>query len=290
MNSKDRIMKYGILVCTGLAFGALLFLLGYICAEGLPLFSLISPKEFLLNTTWQPLDEPPSYGILYMILSSFYVSVLAIIIAVPLGIGCAIFTTFCLPPKPRQLLLSAIDMLAGVPSVIFGFMGLVLIVKFFEQHFSMATGECVLAGAIVLAIMILPFITTTCGESMVAAKEKYYSASANLGVNNWYAVRKIILPQTALSFFVSLILAFSRAMGETMAVMMVMGNSRMLPTFFGKGETIPALIALEMGSAEYNSPHFYALNAAAMVLLIMLLLCNLIFYSLKRSLGKEYSS
>jgi phosphate transport system permease protein len=180
-------------------------------------------------------------------------------------------------------------MLAGVPSVIFGFIGLAVLVKAFEKYGNMSSGECVLAGAILLTLMILPFIVTNCTESMVRGRSLYEEASLNLGVDRWYTIHKIILPYAARAICASLILAFSRAMGETMAVMMVMGNSHVMPHLLGKGETIPALIALEMGSAEYGSAHYHALYAAGTVLLVILVICNLLFYMLQRYLRKDGS-
>lgn len=284
---RDNILEYIMKTFMAATVLLLLFLLVYICVEGVLVFNDISVSQFLFSPRWYPLDTPGEFGILTMILSSFYVSVLAVILAVPLGVGCAVYCCFCLTEHVRNLFLSFIDMLAGVPSVIFGFIGLVVLVKAFEQYGHMSSGECILAGAIVLAIMILPFIITNCTESMERGRELYEEASLNLGVDRWYTIYHIILPHAARSICVSLILAFSRAMGETMAVMMVMGNSKVMPHLLGKGETIPALIALEMGSAEYGSPHYHALYAAAMILLVILVFCNMLFYALRRYLRKE---
>jgi phosphate transport system permease protein len=270
-------------------FFLMLFLLGYICVEGIAVFDSTNVQQFLLSPSWYPLDTPGRFGILTMILSSFYVSALAVLFAIPIGVGCAVYCCFCLAPSIRDIFLSFIDMLAGVPSVIFGFIGLAVLVKAFEQYGGMSSGECILAGAILLTLMILPFIVTNCTDSMIQGRNLYEEASLNLGVDRWYTIYKIILPYTARAICASLILAFSRAMGETMAVMMVMGNSHVMPHLLGKGETIPALIALEMGSAEYGSAHYHALYASGMVLLVILVICNLLFYMLQRYLRKDGS-
>ncbi len=264
----------------------LLFLMVYMVAEGLPIFDTVSPGEFILGREWSPVGTAGEFGILAMILGSVYVSVLAIAMALPVGIGCSVCVCFCIPERTGRLVLSFIDMLAGVPSVIFGFVGLMVLVRFFERTLRMPSGECILAGAVLLALMILPFIITNCTESLAAAKARYEGVSLNLGVSTWYTVRCLILPQALRAIGVSLILAFSRAMGETMAVMMVMGNAPVMPELLHKGETIPALIALEMGSAAYDSPHYHALYAAGLVLLVLLVLCNIVFYMLKRHFMK----
>lgn len=264
------------------------FLIIYISAEGVGLFTSISPWDFLMSADWHPLEQPGHFGILTMLLGSLYGSAIALLLGFPLGIGCAVFVCFCLPERPRRWLLAFIDMLAGIPSVIFGFIGLMILVHGMERFMLVSSGECVLSAGILLAIMILPFIVTNCSESMEYSRQLYEDASSDLGVDKWYMLWKIILPVSVPAFSVSLILAFSRAMGETMAVMMVMGNSKLLPSLLGKGETIPSLIALEMGSAEYGSLHYQALYASGMVLILVLILCNLAFFCFRHRFRKDH--
>lgn len=281
MKNKDKIIEGLINIFTFITSILVFFLIVFIVKEGVPLFKSISLNEFLFNTNWNPVGNNKEFGILTMILGSLYISFLALIFALPLGIGCSIFICFCIRKKTGKVILSFIDMVAGIPSVIFGFIGLLVIVKIFEKGFNMSSGECVLAGALLLSIMILPFIITNCTESLFNGKKLYEASSLNLGVCTWYTLRKIILPYSTKAIGVSLILAFSRAMGETMAVMMVIGNSPVIPRLFNKAETIPSLIALEMGSVEYGSLHYHALYAAGLVLLLMLFICNILFYLLK---------
>lgn len=269
---------------------SLLFLLLYIVVNGVDFFGSIPFWQFIAGRIWQPLSEVGQFGIFPMLLGSFYVSILAIIFSFPLGVGCALFTSISLPHEGGRIFLSFLEILAGIPSVLFGFIGLMVLVKVFEKYGRLASGECVLAAALLLSIMILPFIVTNCVESMEESCSLYEGVSLDLGVSKWYTAAHLILPQSFRAFSVSLILAFSRAMGETMAVMMVMGNAPIMPTLLGKGESIPALIALEMGSAEYGSRHYQALYAAGLVLLVALFLCNLLFYILRQRQRKEQSS
>ncbi|MDF2950070.1 MAG: pstC, partial [Sedimentibacter sp.] len=211
-----------------------------------------------------------------------YVSFLSIFIATPLGVGCAFFLSFHFNKIYSKIILSFIDMIAGVPSVIFGFVGLIILVKLLENNLNMVTGESVLAGGILLAVMLLPYIVTGCTETFEKGKTKYYAASQSLGVSKWYTMRKVILPFAANSIFVNMLLAFSRAVGETMAVMMVTGNSPILPRLLGRAETIPSLIALEMGTATYKSIHYSALYAAGLILIAIILIIQLIAHKINK--------
>src|SRR5699024_9983822 len=138
---------------------------------------------------------------------------------------------------------SIIDILAGVPSVVYGFIGLLVLVKFFEIRYSFPSGESVLAGGILLSIMMLPFVISTCEESMKRIYETYLPSSNAIGVSKSYMIRKLILPNSKRSILASAVLALGRGMGETMAVMMVIGNSPIMPKLLGRAQTIPSLIA-----------------------------------------------
>jgi len=187
-----------------------------------------------------------------------------------------------------KLILAFIDLLAGVPSVIFGFLGLVVIVGNFERIFNMSAGESILAASVLLSIMLLPFIISAYSESIERAKDKYGAAAMALGTPEEYSALKIIIPITKRSAAAAITAAFGRAMSETMAVMMVIGNAPIFPTLFGRGQTIPALTALEFGSAEYGSLHLSAIYAANFALLILLCFILAATYFLKKELLKEH--
>jgi len=286
---KDNIFK--IIIVTGTAISSLVVLLVffYILKESMPLLSTYKIGDLLLGKTWAPISGKATYSFLPMILATLYISFLAVLFAVPFGVGCAFFLCFCVKKEVSKVILSFIDMLAGIPSVIFGFLGLILLVKFMEQRFNMVTGESVFAGAILLSIMLLPYIVTGCSETLYKGKEKYMTYSLSLGVSKWYTLRKIILPFCTNSIFVNMLLAFSRAMGETMAVMMVIGNAPIIPKLFGKAQTLPSLIALEMGTATYNSMHYSALYTAGLILVVLLLLIQFFAHFIKK-IGKGENS
>ena len=190
------------------------------------------------------------------------------------------------PRKARELLYPFIDLLAGIPSVIYGFIGLVVLVKLFMKM-GVHTGSCVLAAAILLSVMLLPYIISSCSETILKAKERYLPASNAMGIDKWHAIASVILPASWGNILLSMILAIGRAMGETMAVMMVIGNANLFPTLLGKSETIAAVIALEMGTAEAGSLHYHGLYAAGLVLMVLLFIINAVIAALRSRLIKE---
>lgn len=266
-----------------LAVSILSLILIFILKESMGVFSKVSFISFIFGTEWQPLNSN-KVGIMPFLLSTLYVSFIAILIAMPIGIGFSIFMSILVNQRLKYVLKAFVNMLAGIPSVIYGFIGLSVIVKFFEKYLSFSTGESVFCAAILLSIMILPYIVSSCDETMSRAYEKYEVYSKALGVSKWYMINNLILPVCKKSILCSTILATARAMGETMAVMMVIGNSPIMPTLFGKGETIPALIALEMGSAQIGSLHYHGLFATGLVLMLLILVINIIFYNINRKI------
>lgn len=221
-----------------------------------------------------------SFGILNFIIASIFVSFLAMLISSFISIGGAIFITFVASKKLNHILTSSINLLAGIPSVIYGFIGLNVIVKIFFK-IGIHTGNCVIAAIIVLSIMLIPYMISSISDSLTIEKEKYFLPGIALGINKWNVITHIILPTSFKYIFSSMILAVGRAMGETMAVMMVIGNANLFPTLLGKSETIACLIALELGGAVYGSTHYAALYAAAFVLMLVLIVINLVMIKLK---------
>lgn len=264
-----------IYALTAVAVMSLAFVIYFIVKEALPLFSEVSITEFLFGQKWMPIDYTGvvSFGIFNFIVATVYVSFVAMVIATFVGLGTSIFLSCVATEKMRRLLYPFIDLLAGIPSVIYGFIGLNVLVKLFLKA-GVHTGSCVLAAGILLAIMLLPFLVSSCSETMLKEKEKYAEAADAMGIDRWYTVATIVVPASMKNILFSMILAIGRAMGETMAVMMVMGNANLFPTLLGKSETIASLIALEMGTAVYGSTHYHALYASGLVLMVLLFMIN----------------
>lgn len=286
----DRIFTGFVSLLALAAVLILAFLIFFIVRESIPAIRDVGLKELLLSSEWRPViyKDAPSYGMKNMVLSTLYVSVLAVLIAFVIGVGCALFLACSATSKQRTLIMPYIDLLASVPSVVYGFIGLYIVVKFIENC-GRAAGESVLAGGIVLAVMILPYMISSCCDTMVRINDRYLAPSKSLGISRWYMASQLVLPASRRGILVSMALATGRAMGETMAVMMVLGNAMAKPTLLGKGETLSALIAMEMGMAEFGSTHFSALYVAGLVLMVILFAINIIFELIKKKLNKEGS-
>ncbi len=254
---------------------ALAFVIYFIVHEALPLFQETSVGEFLFGQRWMPVDYTgeTSFGIFNFIVATLYVSFVAMVLAILIGIGAAIYLSCVASERARSLLYPFIDLLAGIPSVIYGFIGLVILVKAFIRA-GHPSGTSVLTAGILLAVMILPFLVSSISDTMLKLSRRYLPVSQALGIDKWYTVAHVILPLSVRSILLSMILAIGRAMGETMAVMMVMGNANLFPSLLGKAESIASLIALEMGTAVAGSPHYHALYAAGLVLMLLLFIIN----------------
>ena len=268
---------------------SLAFVLIFIVQEALPAFSETSLTAFLFGQRWMPMDygNGVSFGIGNFIAGTLAVSALAILSALLIGVGAAVFLSCAVSENARSLLYPLIDLLAGIPSVIYGFIGLCVLVKLFQRLGIAGSGHSVLTAAILLAVMLLPFLVSSCSETMLKIRRRYLPAASALGISYWHTVAHVVLPLSARNILLSVILATGRAMGETMAVMMVMGNANLFPTLLGKGETIASLIALEMGTAAAGSTHYHALYAAGLVLLVILLAINTGIALLRRRLLRQ---
>lgn len=262
-----RILQRSILSICAVVVLFSMGLILYIIYQGLPSLGLD-----LLGNQWNPRQE--LFGLLYMLWGSVFVSSIAIAIAAPLGIGTAIAVNTVVPLRVGHMILSIIDIIAGIPSVIFGFIGLVVLVPWAQRILYLSSGESFIVASIVLAAMVLPYIVSQSAASIATYQQRYTLVAENLGISPWYTMIHLVLPSAMSSIGVGILLALSRALGETMAVMMVIGNAPIMPTFTGKGETIPALIALEMGSVEYGSPHYHSLYGGAILLIVLTMIIN----------------
>lgn len=264
------------------AFASILAV-GLIClflfANGLPAIFEIGPLNFLLGREWAPGNVPSSFGILPMIMGSIYITAGAILIGVPVGVFTAVFMArFC--PKPMyKFLKPAVELLAGIPSVVYGFFGLVTIVPLIIYLFG-GTGSSILAASVLLGLMILPTITGISESALRAVPKELYDGAVALGASHEKAVFSVILPAAKSGIVAAVVLGIGRAIGETMAVIMVAGNQARMPAGLFKGaRTLTANIVLEMGYAA--DLHREALIATGVVLFVFILIINLLFAVLK---------
>lgn len=278
----DKIQKYINLILASCVIALLAVILFHIIKESIPAFTQLGLDMFLPSVEWRPVSEHPQYGLLPAITGTLFVSGIAVGLALVFGVGCAFFLNYYVPKRMAALLLAFIDLVAGIPSVIFGFIGLTVVVKAFAKHLHMAAGQCILAAGLVLAVMLLPFVISTCYESVRRARVQYEPSGLALGISKEHVLMHMICPAILPGILAAAMMAFGRALGETMAVMMVIGNSPVYPKLLGRGQTIPALTALEMGSITYGSMHLSVLYAANVVLLLILAVVLILGYLLKR--------
>lgn len=288
MKQAKPLLQKTIIILVALLIVALFFaVLLYIGFNSLPAIQQIGIRMFLSDTQWRPVSNNAQFGLLPVVLGTLYVSLVAMICSMVFGIGCAFFLQYYANKTVQTLILSVIDSVAGIPSVIFGFFGLSVIVPLIATTFSLPAGQCILAAGIILGIMLIPFVVSGTYESISQAREMYESAALALGFKREYCIIRIILPSIRTGLISASMMAFGRGLAETMAVMMVIGNTPIFPRLLGRGQTIPALTALEMGSIEYNSMHLSVLYTANAVLLIILFLVLGMGYSLMRRGKKE---
>lgn len=281
---KEQIMGGVFLVAALTSIAAVLLICLFLFANGLPAIGKIGVFDFLLGKTWAPSDSPASYGIFPMILGSVYITAGAIAIGVPIGILTSVFMARYCPKGLYKFLKPATELLAGIPSVVYGFFGLVVIVPLIRNIFG-GTGSSILAASILLGIMILPTIIGVSESALRAVPESYYEGSLALGASHERSIFNIMLPAARSGIMAGVVLGIGRAIGETMAVIMVAGNQARMPAGLLKGiRTLTANIVIEMGYAA--DLHREALIATGVVLFIFILIINLCFSILQRRKDK----
>ncbi len=275
---KESIMKivFFIAACTSILAVALICI--FLFSNGIPAMMEIGIPEFLLGSKWKPTND--IFGIFPMILGSVYVTAGAIIIGVPIGVLTAVYMAKFCPKTVYRFLKPAIDLLAGIPSVVYGFFGLVVIVPFIRDIFG-GTGSSILTASILLGIMILPTIIGVSESAIRAVPESYYEGGLALGATHEQSVFFITLPAASSGIMAGVILGIGRAIGETMAVIMVAGNQARMPAGLLKGiRTLTANIVIEMGYAA--DLHRQALISTGVVLFVFILIINLLFTLIRR--------
>jgi len=273
-------MSFVFMLCAMMSIVAVGLICLFLFVNGLPAIAKIGPLQFLLGVKWTPADTPPLYGIFPMILGSVYITAGAILIGVPIGIFTAVFMAKYCPKRLYRVLKPSNDLLAGIPSIVYGFFGMASIVPLVRSLFG-GNGSSILAASVLLGIMILPTIIGISESAIRAVPESYYEGARALGATHTRAVYFAVLPAAKSGLFASVVLGVGRAIGETMAVIMVAGNQARMPVSLFKGvRTLTANIVLEMGYAA--ELHRAALIATGVVLFVFILLINLSFSLLRR--------
>ncbi|MDD1715941.1 MAG: phosphate ABC transporter permease PstA, partial [Methanolinea sp.] len=255
------------------------FILGYLFYNGYPAFVQVGLLDILFGQQWNPTGTPEMYGIFALIVGTILVMIGAMALAVPLGIASAIFISELAGPRLRTLIKPAVELLAGIPSVVYGFFGLVVLTNWIRISFDIPTGETWLAGSILLGIMALPTIVSVSEDAINSVPREYKEGSLAIGATSWQTISQVILPSALSGITAAVILGIGRAIGETMAVLMVTGNAAVVPTplwnILSPIRTLTATLGIETGEVPIGSLHYHALFGIAVVLLIMTLLINL---------------
>jgi phosphate transport system permease protein len=232
--------------------------------------------NFLFQTEWYPTSEPPKFGALAMIVGSAVVASMAGLIAIPLGFGIAIYLSEGAPRMVREVLKGAIELLAGIPSIIYGFVGLFVLSPLVRDTFGLNSGLNAFTAGIVLAIMALPTVVSISDDALTAVPTEYRHASLALGATRWETALGVVVPAARTGLLAAAMLGIGRAIGETMAVLLVAGNAIVIPeSIFDPVRTITADIAAEMGETVFGGEHYQALFALGLILFIITFTINM---------------
>jgi len=258
-----------------------ILILGLIVAslfrEGLPLFRQVSVRDFLFGMEWYPTYDPPSFGIWPLIVGSLAVTLLATLIAVPVGVLTAVYISEVAPSYLKDVFKSVIELLAGLPSVVLGFFGMVVVAPWLQDSFDLPTGLNIANASAILALMAVPTIASISEDALYAVPREYKEASYALGATAHETILRVVIPSALSGISTAVILGISRAIGETMVVLMVAGGAAAIPeSLFDPVRPMPASIAAEMGEAPSRSAHYRALFATGIVLFFITLAFNLV--------------
>ncbi len=249
----------------------------FLFTEGLPIFKEISVKDFLLGQYWYPTSDPPDYGIFPLIVASVLVTLLSSIISIPLGVFTALYLSESASHRLRQWVKPIVELLAALPSVVIGFFGMVIMAPFLQDMFDLPTGLNLFNAALMLAFMSIPTICSISEDAIFSVPRELKEASLALGATSWETIARVIIPASLSGICTAVILGMSRAIGETMVVLMVAGGAAMVPgSIFDPVRPMPASIAAEMAEAPVGSGHYHALFATGIVLFVFTVLFNLL--------------
>ena len=289
-NIKDKVIRKILL---GFGLTAVIFIiliLVFLMIEGLPFFFEGDGVDFFTGDVWDPSSpNTPRYGILPMVLGTFLVTLGAIVIAVPIGIGCSIYLAEIAHPKIRETLKPIIEILAGIPSVVYGFFALVILSTWIDNFLNSTTRLNALTGSIMLAVMMLPIIISLSEDAIRSVPQEMKEASLALGLSKWDTIRGVVVPAALSGITAAVILGVARAIGETMTVLMATGNAPVISfDMLSSMRTMTATIAIEMGEVPFGSTHYHSLFAVGIVLFAITFIVNFIADRVMKRFREKY--
>lgn len=273
---KENLIKNLFLSLSMISILVLTLIIVFLFREAFPLFRSVSFTGFIFGTQWYPTSDPAEFGIGSLIIASVVVTFFSTLIAVPLGVLSAVYISEIARPFVKEILKPVIELLAGLPSVVLGFFGMVVLGPWLQETFDLPTGLNILTASIMLAVMAVPTISSISEDALYGVPREYKEAAYALGATKFETIVTVIMPAALSGISTAIILGMARAIGETMVVLMVAGGATALPeSLFDPVRPMPAAIAAEMGEAPYGSPHSHALFAIGAVLFIMTFAFNL---------------
>lgn len=275
--TKDNLIRNAFFFTALSSIVALALIMLYLFIEGLPIFQVVSVTDFLFGHYWYPTSEPHEFGIFPLIVASLAVTALSSAIAIPLGVMTAIYLAEIASRRTRDIFKPIVELLAALPSVVIGFFGMVVVAPFIQETFDLATGLNLFNAAIMLAFMSVPTICSVSEDAIYAVPRELKEASLALGATHFETISKVVLPASLSGISTAVMLGMSRAIGETMVVLMVAGGAAMIPnSIFSPVRPMPSSIAAEMAEASFRGNHYRALFAIGIVLFLFTLAFNLI--------------
>ncbi|MDR1607007.1 MAG: phosphate ABC transporter permease subunit PstC [Deltaproteobacteria bacterium] len=278
--------RFFFLACAFVALGQMVLIMLFLLGEAGGLFKTANFFDFLFSTEWYPTYEPPEFGAAALIVGSLAVTFFSSLLAAPIGLGLAVFLA-CLAGKSREWIKPAVELMAGVPSVVLGFLGLVVLAPFMVDVLGLPTGLNVLNASLILALMAIPSIASLGEDALSATPRQIQDASYALGATRWETIWRVTMPASMSGLSTAVILGLGRALGETLVVLMVAGGAAQIPgSLFDSVRPLTATLAAEMGETAIGSPHYHALFALGVVLFFLTLGFNL----LAHYLGQKWRS
>ncbi len=275
---KEFIIRYVFLCLAMVSIFILAMIVVFLVKESLPIFKSVSVKDFLFGEYWYPTDEDnPAFGIKPMIIASVIVTIMSSMLAIPLGVLSAVYVSEVAGRRIKEIAKPVIELLASLPSVVIGFFGMVVVAPFLQETFDIPTGLNIFNASVMLAFMAVPTISSISEDAIHSVRRELREASLALGATQWETISRVVLPASLSGIATAVILGMSRAIGETMVVLMVAGGAAAVPeSIFDSARPMPASIAAEMAEAPFQSEHYYALFATGLVLFALTFTFNII--------------
>jgi phosphate ABC transporter permease protein PstC len=287
---KERSIEIGLLAIAVASILVMLLIFYFLIHESIRAFAELGVISLLTGAKWHPAGD--IYGLMPLIANSLIITIIALFINIVIGLPLSIYLAELAGPKSKAVLKPAIELLAGVPSIVYGFLGIIILVSFLQDTFDMLTGRSILAGSILLGIMFVPYMTTICEDALRAVPSEFKEGSLALGANKWQTIRYVTIPAASSGITAAVILNIGSIIGETMAVLLVVGNVARIPSplfnIFTQGATFTSVIAGEMGEVARGSMHYHVLFAVGFVLLIIVSVLSIIADFARERIRKKF--